>query len=69
MYQIEDETVEVADDSEESAPVILLVNKIIDDAVRLGRPTSTLNRGKKKSQCVTAWTATCVSSAGCTRKS
>ena len=36
IYQIEEETVEVSDDSEESAPVILMVNKIVDDAIRLG---------------------------------
>ncbi len=36
IFQAEEETVEVQEDSEESAPVIMLVNKIIDDACQLG---------------------------------
>ena len=36
LYQVEKETVVVVDDSAESAPIIMLVNKIIDDACALG---------------------------------
>ena len=36
LYQVEKETVVVTDDSAESAPIIMLVNKIIDDACAMG---------------------------------